>query len=81
LCLSGSEEWPYRLKKFHTAKLQSLFIKLGEKMQIILPVIGLIFLVALMVFSLFMHLKNKKKTRLPNRFSELKNKKKSRLFH
>jgi len=50
-------------------------------MQIILPVIGLVLLVALMVFSLLMHHKNKNKTRLPNRYTELKNKKRMRLFH
>lgn len=49
-------------------------------MQIILPVVGLILLVALMVFSLLMHKKNKSRTKLPNRYTEFRSKKKLRLF-
>ncbi len=49
-------------------------------MQIILPVAGLTLLVALMIFSLLMHQKNKSKTKLPNRYTEFRTKKKLRLF-
>ncbi|WP_131865039.1 hypothetical protein [Biostraticola tofi] len=50
-------------------------------MQTILSVVGLLSLIALMIFSLLMHQRTKSRHRLPNRFSEMKHRKKYRLLN